>query len=301
MDFKIGDEIEDTTDENYKPKGNSKLPLIIVIVVSLLFGLTVFLISNALFGGKKGTTEEPVVDQQVQLTDENVQILYDYVTYGTRNHRNDKFLKEQSVTLSSFSNQERFYYALQFAQPEDFEYTKKLDDQKHKIYTISNDKIKGYMQRFFGNQVTYSTSSDIKYTFTFKINNKNVGELKYSVDNDGFDTVFTDLEEDIPEELVEPYYTDLVSATKKLADNSLSLVENVIYTDVQKENDVYTVNIYKDYQHTMLIETKQNLTEAQLKENPINISDYNGKTATVTYLFKVNNNSYYFDSSKINN
>lgn len=298
MDFKIGDEIEEVSENSEKkPK---KLSIIVIVIISLVIGLTVFFVSNALFGGSK-KKEPPVTNSTVSIKDENVKILYDYVKYGVKGTRNDKFIKEQSVKLEDFSNYEKFYYALQFAQVEDFASTGQVNEQKQKIYNISSAKIKNYMQRFFGNKVTFSTSSVFSYPFSFKINNLNVGTLTYAVERDGYDTVFTKLEENTPSNaLVEPYYTELVSANKK-SDGSLELTEKIIYTSTVKRDNVYDIYIYKDYQHTMLLETKTNLTEQALRENPISVSDYKEKAATITYVFNLSSTNYYFYSSTITN
>lgn len=296
MDFKIGDEI---VEENQEPtKKNNKISMIIIISLSIIVGLTVFFISNAIFGVKK---VEPVdTSTNVRLTDENVQILYDYVTYGTKGIRNDKFIKESSVKKEDFNNYEKFYYALQFAQVEDFENTGKVNNENQKIYNISSAKIKTYMQRFFGNEVTYSTNSTITYPFSFRINNQNVGTLTYAIERKGFDTVFTGLEEnEVKKDLVEPYYTKLTKATKK-SDGSLELIEKIIYTKLVPRDNVYDVYIYKDYQNTILLETKSNLTKEQLEANPISITDYLEKASTISYLFKLNSTNYYFYSSTIN-
>ncbi len=303
MDFKIDEDFEEN-DEESSTKGNNSnsiIPIIIVVVISLFFGFSVFFVSNALFGKKVIPPEEPK-NTMVALTDDNVEILYDYVTYGVRNTRNDKFIKEQTVNMNSFSNQEKFYYALQFVQVEDFISTGEVNSQKQKIYTIQSSKIKSYMQRFFGSKVTYATNSVITYPFSFRINNQNVGVMTYIVDKDAYETVFTGLEDNIvSEEVVEPYYTKLTQATRIGKDGSLELQEKIIYTDSKEENGVYTINIYKDYQHTMLIETKQNLTKEQLQQNPISIDNYQEKAATITYVFKLDGTQYYFDSSSISN
>ncbi len=305
MDFKIDDDFEEIEDEENESSSNKNsnniIPIIIVVVISLVFGLTVFFISNALFGRKVIPPEQPV-NTNVALTDDNVEILYDYVTYGVRNTRNDKFVKEQTVNINSFSNQEKFYYALQFAQVEDFVSTGEVNSQKQKIYTIQSSLIKNYMKRFFGSKVTYATNSVITYPFSFRINNQNVGVMTYSTEKDAYETVFTGLEDNIvSEEVVEPYYTKLVKATRIGIDGSLELEEKIIYTETTEENGVYTVKIYKDYQHTMLIETKQNLTKEQLQTNPISIDSYQDKASTITYVFKLDSTNYYFDSSTISN
>lgn len=299
MDFKIGDEIEEV-DENTEKKPK-KISIIVIVVVSLVIGLTVFFVSNAIFGGPNKKKDTPAVSSAVSIEDDNVKILYDYVTYGIRGTRNDKFIKEQSVKLEDFSNYEKFYYALQFAQVEDFASTGQVNAAKQKVYNISSAKIKNYMQRFFGSKVNFSTSSVITYPFSFRINNLNVGTLTYAVERDGYDTVFTKLEENITSNaLVEPYYTELVSANKK-SDGSLELTEKIIYTSTVKRNNVYDIYIYKDYQHTMLLETKTNLTEEALKEKPISVNDYKEKAATITYQFNLGPSNYYFYSSTITN
>lgn len=298
MDFKIGDEIEE---EGTSVKNKNKnLPIIVVVVISIVIGLTVFLVSNLVFGEKK-KDNPTAVSSEIGIDDENVKILYDYVTYGVRNTRNDKFIKEQSVKLENFSNYEKFYYAMQFAQVEDFAATGQVNDQKQKIYNISSAKVKSYMQRFFGNEVTYSTSSVIKYPFSFRINNLNVGTMTYAIERDGFDTVFTDFEDNITtNNVVEPYYTELVGASRK-SDGSIELTEKIIYTTVNQHDNIYDINIYKDYQKTMLLEQKTNLTAEQLQEKPISANDYGEKAATITYVFKLNSTNYYFYSSTITN
>ena len=234
MDFKIGDEIE----ENGTPKKDrsKNLGLIIAIIIALASGIIVFLISNAIFG-KKEVVEKPEESVPINLSDENVKILYNYVTYGTKGKRNDKFLSENKVDLSSFENQEKFYYALQFAQVEDFIPTEKKDQQGRKIYNIPSSKIRTYMQRFFGGMVTYSNDVVITYTFSFQINGQNVGIMTYSEEYDGFDTVFDGIEEqETSSNLVEPYYAELTGAFKE-PDGSYRLEEKVIFTDIQKEGD----------------------------------------------------------------
>ena len=155
------------------------------------------------------------------------------------------------------------------------------------------------MERFFGNKVTYSPNVVITYPFSFRINNKNVGTLTYSSTSDSYETIFDDLEEDIVStEVVEPYYTELVKAMKN-PDGTVELQEKVIYTESTVDNGNYVVKIYSDYEHTNLIETKQNITAEYLKQNPINIDNYLDKAGTISYLFKLNGTTLYFDSSRI--
>lgn len=299
-DFKIGDELGEFNESPTRPakKQNKVVSIIIVIVVSLLIGILVYVGSNALFG-KKDKVEETPLTTELDITDENVEILYQYVTYGTRNKRNEIFISNQSVKPEDFTNEEKFYYALQFAQVEDFVYSGKITDDNKKIYTISSSKIKTYMKRFFGEKLTYKEDCEITYAFSFRINQENVGTLTYSKKDKGYNTVFNGLQEDyVSKDVVEPYYAELVGATEN-ADGTLVLKEKIIYTTVEEQNGIYTVKIYKDYNHNNLIETKQNLTAEQLKANPIDIKDYENKASTIQYNFGLDFTNYYFAGSTI--
>ena len=57
-DFKIGEDIEETPGESKIRKSNSIIPIIIVIVVAIIIGLTVFLVSNAILNPSKKETEQ---------------------------------------------------------------------------------------------------------------------------------------------------------------------------------------------------------------------------------------------------
>lgn len=298
MDFKIGDEIETEETEPSKLKVKSKLPLIIVIASAIVVGLLVFLLSNSLFGPKPQPKTE--TRQKLSLKDSNVELLYVYVTYGPRGKRGEKFIKEPKVTIDSFSDEEKFYYALQFASAYDFEATGTYDSENRKIYRISDTTIRKYMTRFFGNKVTYSKKEKITYPFSFRINGQNVGEMTYSIENKGYDTVFTGYEEDIQEEKgIKPYYTELVAAYKEL-DGTYTLEEKVIYTELEeKDEDTYTLSLYKDYNHESLIERKSRLSKEDVENTKINISDYKTKASTITYRFALDGNTLYFHSSTI--
>ena len=304
--FKIMDSFEEV-DETDNPKVNRKrrnsktIAIAIVVIISLLIGIGVFVGSNAIFNPKGKKKEEPKTSIPLDLKNENVDILYHYVTYGTRNQRNDKFIKSQSVTAADFTNEEKFYYALQFAQVEDFVYTKKLNDKNQKIYNISKIKIDDYMKRFFGDNIVYSTKEEIKYPFSFRINGQNIGIMKYSNTKKGYETVFDGFQDDIKSvNTVEPYYTKLVSAEQSLIDNSITIKEKIIYTELEETGDSYSLGIFKDYNKTSIIEKKQNVTLEQLKQNPVQIESYINQAATIEYTFKVGlSNNYYFAGSKI--
>ena len=71
--------------------------------------------------------------------------------------------------------------------------------------------------------------------------------------------------------LVDPYIAALTKATKK-NDGTLELEEKVVYTNLLKNaEDNYTLNVYKDFTKSSLLDSKSNLTSASLSQVQINI------------------------------
>lgn len=288
---------EDYNEEEEKETKKSKLSIIIIVVVALVVGLLVFLICNSIFNPKQKEKKDDVVtSEELSLNEKNVKILYQYVTYGTTGIRNDKFVKEDKVNIKSFTDEEKMYYALQFAEVEDFAFTGKYDENKNKIYSISNRKIKKYIERFFGDNVKYSNVLEFTHPFTFSINEQNIGIMKYNENELSYDTIFKGISTD-DKYIVEPYLGKLVKAYRE-ADGSYRLEEKIIYVDVKKQNDdKYEINISKDYNHENVIESSIDKTEKDLSN--ITIDNYIKKASTITYIFKLNGNVLYFDSSSI--
>lgn len=293
-EFKIGDNVEEQNSEVVlnRLKKKRKIAIIIVVIVSILIGLTTFIVSNLIFNRKQPSE---VIDYSVDLKNENVQILYQYVTYGTKGLRNDKFAKEDKVVLDNFSNEEKFYYALQFAQVDDFEFTGEINAEKNKVYLITDRKIKKYMQLFFGPNVKYKNDLTISYPFSFRINGMNVGNMKYSENRGGFETTFTTFQADIKkEDITNNIEGELVKAYSD-AKNKLYLEEKVVYiTQTKNPDNTYKIDIYKDNNKTILVDTK---TVSNLEEK-IDLSKYNN-TTTIKYSFGLNGSVYYFESSEI--
>lgn len=293
-DFKIGDTVEEQTSEvvTKRLKSKRKVAIIIVVIVSLLIGLTTFIISNAIFNKKEPEAE---VDYTVDIKDENVEILYQYVTYGTRDVRNDKFAKEKEVTIDSFSNEEKFFYALQFAEAGDFEFTGEVNQDKQKVYLISDKKIKKYMQLFFGSNIRYKNDIIISYPFTFRINGMNVGDIKYSNNRSGFEATFTSFQPDFKKEEIKNNIVGKLESARTDKDNKLYLKEKVVYTTTTKnEDNTYSIEIYKDYNKEIKLDQK---TVSDLDKD-IDISQLEN-TSTIEYTFALNGTTYYFESSKI--
>lgn len=303
MDFKIGEDIEDENKESEVKKDNSKLKTIIIVVFAIIVFLVVFLALNSVLNPKtkaKPTNTQVVTSEKKPLTERNVKILYNYVTYNANGGvRYDIFVKNKKVTIDTFTEDEKYYYALQYAQVEDFEYTGNKDENGNKIYSISERKIKKYMEYFFGKGVKYSTDITIKYPFSFSINDKNVGIITYNKETSSYDTIFQ-MDNDTKEEyIVDPYMGKLVEAYKE-PDGGYRLVEKVIYVYVKEQSDgKYEVTISKDYEHKSIIESSIDQTEEDLKK--IKVDKYIDKAATITYNFKIKepSNVLYFYSSEI--
>lgn len=297
-DFKF-DTYEEQTPELIEEKRSSgfKKGLLVTLIICLVVGLGTYLISAAIFGAK--VKEEQEQGEEIPITNESVKILYENVTYGVRGTRNDKFLKEQSVTLNSFSNYEKFYYALQYSLPGDVYQTGQKDSKGNKIYRLPTSKIDSYMKEFFGPNVTYTFENSLNYTFLYSIEGNNVGRMTYNQANSAYDIVFdSNLGIIKNDNLVEEYYTKLYKAYV-LEDNTLKIEEKVIFTTLTQNQDFYSLAIYKDNGHTNLIEQKGNMSKDEIKALNLSVDNYINKAATVSYYFKVSGNSYYFDHSTI--
>ena len=272
-------------------------PIIIVVLLALAIGLIIFYITNPLFNKPQ---EGPFV-QELQLSDNNVRILYNYVSYSVDGSRNDVFVMNSSVTKENMPSKDKLYYALQFASPEDFVSTGKRDDENNQIFNISDNKVDAYMKRFFGNNVTYSKVKKMDYTLNFSDEYKYVGTLTYSYDNKGYDTILNKIDEEDDEKVyVQPFYGKLVKASL-FEDQTMELQEKVIYTKVLEDDDLYTIKVYGDLHYHNLIETRNNLTESQLKNSVFNMNEYVNEASTVTYTFKTEDEKYYFYSSNLTN
>ena len=296
-EFKIGDSVDENGNAKAK-QYNKKFSLIIILIVSLVSGLTVFFISNALFGKKETPKEETSQSEELSLTDETVEILYSYVTYGVKDERNAKFLTNSKVTQADFSNEEKYYYALQFAEKGDFTETNNKDEEGNTVYELSSTKIKNYMQRFFGEEAKYSEDITIDYPFSFGYNNKNVASITYDKDNKIYKAIFNKQDISVESHVLKPYISELVKATRN-SDGSIVLEENVLYTDVQEENGTYTVLIYKDFEKSSIIEKKSNLKKEDIEEEKEILKKYKDRGTTIQYTFKTNEDTYYFDNSKM--
>ena len=247
---------------------------------------------------KKDPNPAEYIGEQLSLNDENVQILYQYVTSGIGGKRITKFATEKEVNITSFNNKEKLEYAFQFAEPEDFEFTGEYNDKKQKIYTISDNNVLKCMKLYFGPNVTFEHENQIVYPFNFYINKMNEGTLTYNTERAGYDAVFgSRYDYEAHKSLIEPVYGQLISALVQ-PNGTVILQERVVYTELRTANGGYTIDIYRDPEKKDKIESKENLTDETLKQVQINVSDYS-PTAIIEYTFGHNGQTLYFDSSRI--
>lgn len=301
MDFKISENIEEENNNESK-NNNGVFRLIIIVIISIIVFLVVFLVANGIFNPKKkntSKTNQVVTSEKRSLTENNVKILYGYVTYSANENgpRYDKFVKNKKVTVKDFTDEEKYYYALQYLQSDDLEFTGKYDENKNAIFSISDRKIKKYMEYYFGKNIKYSTDIAITYPFSFSIDGKNVGTMKYDEETSSYLMTLEKTPVVDEENIIDPYLGKLVEAYKDV-DGGYRLIEKVIYIDIKQQSDgKYEVTISKDYNHSNIIESSIDQTEEDIKK--ITVDKYIDKAATITYTFKLNGNILYFYSSEI--
>lgn len=294
------DEFEEINFKNKKKKKNN-FSMIIVIIIAILFGLFVFFISNLLFGPKEAKTKSNDEKQKTEISIKDNQIisLYNYVTYGVNDERYNLFIKNKKVTQESISNLDKFLYASQFITKDDFKDETTKED-KTKVYSLSTVRLKEAMENFFGSKVEYVSTSEVPITFNFEIEQKNTGTLAYDNKLGSYTISFINKVNKNNNNFLKPYYTKLKSAFKDSSED-INIIENIIYVSYQKnENSTYNYKVYSDYEHTIVIDAKENVSEKELQENKINIDDYQNTASTITYKFKEDTSgNYYFYSSKI--
>lgn len=297
--MRIGDslEVRDYKRELIERRKKKKIAKIVLIVMVIIIGiLTYFIVNSVVEKNNKNEVNEPE-DQVLSIDNDNVSILYQYVTYENDGTIYDKFVSNKEVTLNDFKTEEKYYYALQFVQVEDFSSTGEKDTNNNKIYFISNRKIKEYMSLFFGPNVTYSTNMKIVYSFSFKINGMNIGTMTYNEEEDGFYTIFDSKSEIKEQDTALPFYTEIDSAVMK-PDGRIVIKEKVLYSKVVSVGDKYKIDLYKDPDFGILVQNINDIEKSDLAKYRIDIDKMNN-TGFIEYTFALDNeNKYYFESSK---
>lgn len=289
-DFKFNE--SNTEESTNTSEVNKKLTLIIISSVAVFFGLTVFIILTVIMNNKNKVNSTPV---EIEITNKEVKRLYNMVTFTELGTRNDKFMKESEVTHDSFSNYEKYKYALSLAKSSDFVATGQTKNGYHE-YSLDKNKMTNYIKTFFGNGITYSTNSMIEHTFNFKKDNNNTGNLKYYPDENMYKIYFTTTKEEIPDTMENKrYYTKLYKAEE--LNDELTLYEKIVYTKCSKNTtNTYNCLVFRDYDRTIQIDEVKGLDEdSDIKFDELKESN------EIEYKFKKDiEGKYYFYSSKTN-
>ena len=316
-DFSFNDSMEEENGYNNDPGEKKKIvKFLIIVVVAAIAGFSVYFITDALINGNRKTTVVTTAkDMEMDLNDEMIVYLYDNVTYSVNGVRNPKFFSSGSVTADSFTNEEKIYFALRYAVESDFidlstsstgdmaedETTEKV----LKTYSISNDKIREYVFNFFGDKVSYSTSTPVNIKVNFSKDGFNAGILKYDATSDSWKVQFDSVSEGGPNMVINPYLYKIESAMREGKTNNIIIKEKVVFTAYKQYTDEagnlvdkFDCGIYKDFAKTSVIEQKTGVVENQL--TMLGIENYKENASTVTYtFFKDENDEYHFLSSQI--
>lgn len=331
-DFRFDDSLSDFDEEenvgyNQSPGEKKKIiKFIIIAVVSLVCGLSVYFVTDALLNGNSTPVTPTAQDKELELNDEMVLYLYDNITYSVNGLRNDKFFKADKVVVEDFTTQEKFYYALRYAVASDFidmtvsndslEYedtddeaadqTERKEEPKElTTYSISNSSISEYMYNFFGEDVVYSTDSPVNISVNFSKDGFNSGMLTYDATSDSFLVQFDSTSPSGTDTPLNPYLYKIDSAVLEGDTGNIIIKEKVVFTEVVQQTDeagalidAYDYKVYYDYSKKNLIEEKSGVTKSEL--TAIGIENYKDSAMVIAYtFFKDDNDEYHFLSSEI--
>lgn len=294
MKFKMSEDLKEAQYEDNQV--SKKFTLIIVIIVSIIVFLIVYLLTNWLI---KKNEPAPVVETKKEITDKDVSKLINILEYNRDGQ--DEYLPTfyiEDTTTSNLTDRELLNFALANV---DKSILTKTD--KENIYTIKTEELENNLKSFV------KTKNDLfKEELNVNLDDE-ILNVKYDKDKDYYILTYTNKDNNgnnnDDDKIIDDYYYKFISA-KEFDNKKLEIYESVIFTTLEKKiNDdtttSYICKIYKDYNHNNLIETKPNMSLDQLKKKNIDISLYESRSATVTYVFeKDENKNYILKSSSIN-
>lgn len=279
-------------DSKSKKNNNPLIKMIIVIFAALALGVLVYFISNLIFNGnKKEKSLEESISTTLSVDDPAVKEVYEKVTYGRSSNSLNKYLKEQFVSLKDFSNYEKFYYA--FSNLKD----KNLKTDKDKKYFILDSDVSSLMKEYFGDKVTYLKQGVLNISLMKPVTAGNYLTIAYNNNEENYDITVNNSPSS-GDKLI-PIYMSVLENAVKDSDGTMTLQERVIYITSSQTNDMISYKIYRDYNHTMLIDSKDNISLAEYQKEPISIDKYMRQANVITYKMKENKGKYYFYQSKI--
>lgn len=278
-------------DSKSKKNHNPFVKMVIIILIALSLGILVYFISDFIFNGnKKEKSLENHISTTLSVDDPVVKEVYEKVTYGRSSVSLNKYLKEQFVSLKDFSNYEKFYYA--FFGLKD----KNLKTDKDKKYFILDSDVSDLMREYFGDEVTYLKQGVLNISLMKPLTAGNYLTISYNNNKENYDVTVSSFSPD--KQLIPVYMSTLESAVKD-NDGTMTLQERVIYIVSSQANGMVSYKIYRDYNHTMLIDSKDNISLEEYQKEPISIDKYMMQANVVTYKMKENKGKYYFYQSKI--
>ena len=287
--------------ENYAPpkppqeknnKDNNfivKIILLIVIVLALGFG--VYFLSSLFFNGGKKEAPKESISTTLSVDDPEIRELYEKVTYGRDSNTLNKYLKEQFVSLKDFSNYEKYYFALSGLKEKDLE-----EGEEKRYYSISDRRMEELMQSYFGKKVSYLQQGSIPIVLMEGFQAGNTLSLTYDVNQKKYQTTLTTTPP-LKEKIIPVSMYSLESAS--MEDDVITLVERVIYIKSSISKNIVNYQVYRDYNHTMLIDSGKNIPYADYQKDPITIDQYKKQGNIITYQFKKSSDGYYFYQSSI--
>lgn len=284
-------------DDNKKSNPSQMIKIAVLVVIVIVLGLSVYFISSLFFKGDNKNESTVGISDTLSIDDPEVEAIYDLVTYGRDNNTLNKYLKEQSVILKDFSNYEKFYYALSLLKEKELKEIKNSDTTTQKQYYISDADMDQLMKSYFGDKVEYLKQGTLPIILVPGFDVGNTLSLKYNINKERYETTLS--KTDVATAgLIPVAFYGLESATRS-DDGMITLVERVVYITSSVNNNLVSYQVYRDYNHTMLIDSRTNIALEEYQKEPLSIDDYMEKANIITYKFKENNGEYYFYQSKI--
>ena len=284
-------------ENNQKFKLSQNMKIIILIIVVVVLGLSVYFISNLFFNGSnKKQQVTSGLSSTLSIDDSEVQKIYNLVKYGRDSNTLNKYLKEQFVTLKDFSNYEKYYYALSLLQEKNLKEIKSTGDSQ-KQYFISDNVMDELMKSYFGPKVQYLKQGTIPIVLQLDFDIGNTLSIKYNFGKERYETTVTKTEQTNNQVIPVALYT--LESASRTDSGDITLVERVIYVTGSVNNNLVNYQVYRDYNHTMLIDSQSNISLEDYQKDPLTIDEYMENGNIITYKFKENKGEYYFYQSKI--
>ena len=280
-------------------------------IIIILLIIVIIIMATGVFGKKENSnnntentnvTDSNQESKEIALDDARFYSIYSRLRFWTyRNNRNDGW--------QSFTDSELLNIIIDELKESDFDKTEeKISDQwgeTYVIYTLSNNIIINYLDKYFGNNVKIDGSKlvnpELSYDMGLFMDKNNSGMSIISYENGKYKIkwVGTGHSGGASPKITE---TKIVSAT--IDNNEIIVKEKAIYYDVKaaplsEYPQIY--NIYSDVNKTNKIDSKEYSNPSEVSSGVITVDNYLDKASTITYKFAYDKdtNSYYFKSSVI--